>query len=111
MKEYRYCVYMMQSTSRRALYIGMTSNLRARVWQHKTGATGGFTSEYKCHRLVYFEIYGEVGRAIEREKQLKGWRREKKDTLVETVNPQWKDLSAGWFDGEIQNPAKKDVSC
>jgi putative endonuclease len=105
MKEHCYSVYMMQSTSRHVLYIGITSDLRARVWQHKHGSFEGFTDRYKCHRLVYYERYQDVHRAIGREKQLKGWRREKKDRLVETLNPHWKDLSEGWFGDETKGPS------
>ena len=68
--EYIYYVYMMQSASRRALYIGMTNNLRKRVWQHKNHVRQGFTDEYNCTRLVYWESFGDVANAIDREKQL-----------------------------------------
>ena len=102
MRVYRYFVYMMQSTSRHALYTGVTSTLVKRVWQHKTGALGGFTTDYKCDRLVYYEIYDRVQRAIAREKQLKGWRREKKESLIAKMNPHWKDLSEGWFAAETK---------
>ena len=96
---------MMQSTSRHALYIGVTSKLVARVRQHKSGAIEGFTSEYKCDRLVYYEIYDRVGRAIAREKQLKGWRREKKEWLIARMNPHWKDLSERWFEQKTKGPS------
>ena len=72
-------VYMMGSTSRRALYTGVTVPLYVRVWQHKDNQGGYFTSKYKCHRLVYFEQFTNVEAAITREKEIKGWRREKKD--------------------------------
>ena len=105
MREYRYYVYMMQSTSRHALYIGVTSNLVVRVAQHKSGAFEGFTADYKCDRLVYYEIYNQVIRAISREKQLKGWRREKKERLIDRMNPPWKDLSEGWFEQKTKGPS------
>jgi len=76
--EYIYYVYIMQSASRRALYIGMTSNLRKRVWQHKDHRFDGFSDDYNCTRLVYWESFNDVANAIDREKQLKRWRREKK---------------------------------
>ena len=76
--EYIYYVYLMQSASRRALYIGMTSNLRKRVWQHKNHAHEGFTDDYNSTRLVYWVGFDDVASAIDREKQLKRWRREKK---------------------------------
>jgi putative endonuclease len=91
-----YYVYMMQSSSRRALYIGVTNSLERRIHQPKTGAFEGFTADYHACRLVYFERYGDIRDAIAREKQLKGWRREKKDRLVEKMNPAWRDLSADW---------------
>jgi putative endonuclease len=96
-REYHFYVYMLQSASRRAIYIGVTNNLRHRVFQHKTHQFEGFTNDYNAIRLVYFEKFGSVGKAIAREKQLKRWRREKKMWLIEKMNPQWRDLAADWF--------------
>ena len=96
-REHRYSVYIMQSSSRRALYIGMTSALKERVFKHKEGVFDGFTKKYGVSRLVYFESFDDVRNAIDREKQLKGWRRAKKIALIERVHPQWKDLSAEWY--------------
>ena len=79
------------------LYIGVTNNLEARLLQHRRGETPGFTSRYNVHKLVYYEAYDYVTDAIAREKQLKGWRRSKKASLVETMNKDWKDLSADWY--------------
>ena len=108
MRERRcYYVYMVQSSSRRALYIGITSDLEQRVWQHKNGTFGGFSADYKTHRLVYFERFSEVTNAIAREKQLKRWRRAKKEWLVGTMNPAWKDLSADWLTHHRYEPAKE----
>jgi len=90
-----YYVYMLASKSR-VLYVGITSRLAQRVREHRSGDFGGFTSEYKVHRLVYFESFGSVHAAISREKQLKRWRREKKVALIERENPTWEDLSAEW---------------
>jgi putative endonuclease len=90
-------VYMMCSSSRRALYTGVTARLHQRVFEHKNDLVEGFSSQYKCHRLVYFERFANIVDAIAREKQIKGWRREKKDELVETMNPAWSDLAADWF--------------
>jgi putative endonuclease len=95
----------MISSSRRALYLGMTSLLRNRVWQHKTHAFEGFSSKYNCSRLVYYEIYDDVRRAIAREKQLKRWSRAKKDVLIEKFNPTWRDLAEDWFKAETQGPS------
>jgi len=79
------------------LYIGVTGRLKYRIWQHKQQVFDGFTSEYKVDRLLYFELFRHVGRAISREKQLKGWRREKKIALIRKANPEWKDLSHEWY--------------
>jgi putative endonuclease len=96
-REYRFYVYIMQSASRRALYIGMTNNLHKRVWQHKTHAFEGFTDDYNAVRLVYWESFDDVHKAIAREKQLKNWRREKKMWLIARLNPKWRDLAADWY--------------
>ena len=90
-------VYMMGSASRRALYTGVGDSLYQRVWEHKNNRGGAFTSKYKCYRLVYYEEYGDIIAAIAREKEIKKWRREKKDKLVESLNPAWKDLAADWY--------------
>jgi putative endonuclease len=94
-------VYMMGSASRRALYTGVTADLRKRVFEHKNDLVDGFTRKYKCHRLVYFEIFTSIIDAIAREKEIKGWRQEKKSKLVESKNPSWKDLAADWFPKEL----------
>lgn len=96
-------VYMMCSNSRRALYTGMCAVLFTRVFQHKNDLIEGFTKKYKCHRLVYFESFAYIGQAIKREDEIKGWRREKKDALVETMNPQWKDLAESWYSKTLRH--------
>jgi len=68
-----------------------------RVWQHKNNLGGFFTSKYQRYRLVYFEQFVNIEEAIAREKEIKGWRREKKNKLVESINPEWKDLAADWY--------------
>lgn len=93
--EHRYCVYILASKSR-TLYIGVTSDLETRIREHRSGMYGGFTADYKVHRLVYYEPFHWVQAAISREKQLKRWRREKKVALIERDNPTWEDLSAEW---------------
>ncbi len=93
--QHSYYVYILASKSR-VLYVGITSRLWARVREHRSGEFGGFTSEYKVHRLVYFECFQWVDSAIRREKQIKRWRREKKVTLIERENPTWEDISAEW---------------
>lgn len=102
-REYHFSVYIMQSPSRRTLYIGMTNNLRKRVWQHKSHTFDGFSDEYNATRLVYWESFEDVRNAIDREKQLKRWRREKKLWLIERMYPGWKDLASDWF--ETQGPS------
>jgi putative endonuclease len=93
--EHRYFVYILASKSR-TLYIGITSDLETRIREHRSGIYGGFTTEYKVNRLVYYEEFQWVEAAIAREKQLKSWRREKKIMLIERENPTWEDLSAEW---------------
>ena len=95
MGEQRYYVYIMASRSR-TLYIGLTSVLATRVHQHKDDLHEGFSKQYQCHRLVYFECYEDVQRAIAREKQMKRWSRAKKLFLIERDNPAWYDLSEEW---------------
>jgi putative endonuclease len=80
------------------LYTGITSDLRRRVYQHKHRLIPGFTADYAVDRLVYFESTSHIRAAIERERQIKSWRREKKLRLIESVNAGWLDLAAGWFE-------------
>ena len=96
MKEHTYFVYMVASISR-VLYIGMTNNLHRRVWEHKNDLFAGFSSQYRCHRLVWCESYDDVNKAIDREKQLKRWNRTKKEWLIAQHNPTWEDLAAEWY--------------
>ena len=94
---HQYYVYIMASRGR-TLYVGVTNDLERRVFEHKEGLTASFTAKYNISKLVYFEDTNDVRSAIEREKQLKGWRRSKKVALVESANPEWKDLSLRWYD-------------
>jgi putative endonuclease len=87
----RYWTYIMSNPSR-TLYIGVTGNLARRVQQHRDGDVAGFTSRYQMRKLVYAEEFSDVWEALEREKQLKKWRRSKKVALIEGLNPGWKDL-------------------
>ncbi len=80
------------------LYTGITNDLERRVYEHKHKLVKGFTSKYNLMRLVYYEDTDDVSAAIAREKQIKGWLRRKKLALIESMNPEWKDLSDGWFD-------------
>ena len=86
-------MYIVASPSR-TLYIGVTNDLQRRVHEHKLKETPGFTATYNVHGLVWFEEFADAAAAISREKQLKGWRREKKIKLIESINPAWDDLSS-----------------
>ena len=88
-----YYVYIMANVTNVTVYVGVTSNLIRRVYEHKNHLDpNSFTSQYNIHKLVYFEYTTDVNAALEREHQLKGWCRSKKNALVEKMNPQWKDL-------------------
>jgi putative endonuclease len=89
------CVYILASQPHGTLYVGVTSDLIARLWQHRSGQMKGFTSRYKVHRLVRLEQFGTMHDAISREKQLKRWHRQWKINLIESENPQWIDLASG----------------
>jgi putative endonuclease len=91
-----YFTYIVASKSR-TLYIGFTGDLLNRIFQHKQKTYEGFSSIYNCNRLVWFERFGDVSSAIQREKQLKGWTRAKKIALIESNNPTWEDLSKEWY--------------
>jgi len=97
MRHHTYYVYIVASPSR-TVYTGVTSDLEGRMWQHKQKTFRGFTAQHGVTRLVWFEEHRMVDDAIAREKQLKGWRREKKLALIEAENPTWRDLSHDWFD-------------
>lgn len=98
MRTRRYYVYMLQSISRHALYTGMTNSAYRRKDEHDAADDSTFAGRYKTHRLVYLELFEDVRNAIDREKEIKGWTRAKKEVLVRSVNPQWRDLSADWKD-------------
>jgi len=87
-----YHVYILSNKSNSVLYVGISGNLKNRVWQHKQKLVDGFTKKYNVTKLVYFESSTDVMSAIAREKQIKKWRREKKIKLIESMNPGWKDL-------------------
>ena len=88
----KYWVYMMQSANGRALYTGVTNNLERRVGEHKEGRGSIFTAKYKCHKLVYFEEFGLIEQAIVREKEIKNMTRTGKEELIDTINPDRRDL-------------------
>jgi putative endonuclease len=89
-------VYILASRSG-TLYIGVTNDIARRVYEHKHELTRGFTSRYKIHRLIHVEVFGRGDEAIAREKQLKGWTRQRKLALIESANPSLKDLSVNWL--------------
>jgi len=97
---HEYYVYLMTNVTG-MLYTGVTNDLERRVYEHRNKKVRGFTSRYNLTKLVYFESTNDVTVAIAREKQIKGWLRKKKVTLIETVNPKWRDLSKDWYDEPV----------
>ena len=91
-----YYVYLMSNDSK-MLYVGVTHNLQYRVAQHKKKLVEGYTKRYNLFKLVYYETFSDVRKAIAREKELKGWLRAKKVALITNLNPAWNDLAATWF--------------
>ncbi len=89
--------HLLASRKNGTLYVGVTSDLRSWVWQHRTGAVEGFTKQYRVSTLVHFEEFHDVRDAIAREKEIKGWTRKRKIGLIEPANADWDDLAAGWF--------------
>jgi len=93
----QYYVYIMTNKSG-TLYVGVTNNIKKRVYEHKNKLVEGFTKKYNINRLLYFETFGDIYSAIAREKTIKGWLRRKKIALVRTINPGWTDLSEDWYE-------------
>ncbi len=91
-----YYVYILTNWNDKVMYVGMTSDLKRRIYQHKHKLVNGFTAKYRVDKLVYCEETQDVTAAINREKEIKKWRREKKDRLVQAQNPTWRDLSELW---------------
>ena len=91
-----YYVYILSNYNNKVIYTGVTNNLERRLYEHKHHLADGFTSKYNVNKLVYFETGDSIDGAIAREKQIKSYRREKKDAIVNSVNPDWKDLSQDW---------------
>jgi putative endonuclease len=94
--ERSYYVYLLTNWNNKVMYVGVTSDLGRRIYEHKNKVLKGFTEQYNIHKLVYFEHTSDVTAALEREKEIKKWRREKKNNLVQDQNPAWKDLSEEW---------------
>lgn len=93
-----YYVYILTNQSNRVLYTGITNDLERRVYEHRNKLIKGFTSKYNINKLVYYASTTDVNSAITREKQIKGWSRQKKIDLITDLNPLWKDLSEGWYE-------------
>ena len=91
-----YYTYILTNWNNKVMYIGITNNLERRLYEHRNHLADGFTKKYNVHKLVYFESTSDIRAALEREKQLKGWSRTKKNELVQTMNPDWHDLSEDW---------------
>ena len=102
------CVYILASGRYGTLYIGVTSDLPTRLYQHRNGAVPGFTSRYCVHHLVRFEMFEDMISAIAREKQLKRWRRDWKINLIEADNPQWIDLAVGLGMEPLMSDVRRD---
>ena len=100
-KEHRYCIYIVTNPKRNVLYTGVTNNLRMRIIEHwlNKGNDKTFAGKYYCYNLIYFEEFQYVDQAIAREKEIKGWRRQKKLELINTINPGWTFLNASICDG------------
>ena len=92
MKIQLYYVYILTTKLNTVLYTGITNDIKRRLFEHKTGANDGFTKKYHVHKLVYFEVFDSVDLAIAREKQIKGYSRDKKIKLIESKNSEWKEL-------------------
>ena len=93
-----YYVYILTNWNNRVVYVGITNNLGRRMYEHRNKLADGFTKKYNVSKLVYFDYTTDVKSAIEREKQIKGWTRNRKKELVEAINPKWEDLSNAWME-------------
>ena len=98
----QYYTYIMSNYNNSTLYIGVTNDLERRVIEHKSGLIPGFTNKYKCKKLVYFESFSDINQAIEREKQLKGWTRKRKEELIDKNNKERNDLF-GYLDSSLRS--------
>ena len=90
---YKYHVYILTNVTNSVLYVGVTGNLSRRIYEHKNGLLEGFTKKYNVKKLVYAEVYSDIKAALFREKQIKGWTRQRKIELINSVNPTWDELS------------------
>ena len=109
-RDFQPCTYILASQKGGTIYIGVTSKLVERIWQHRNGVTGGFASRYRALRLVHFELFGTMVLAIAREKQLKRWHRQWKINLIEQDNPEWRDLAFDIGAGPIAQAVDAETS-
>jgi len=93
MRDHNYFVYILTNKNKNVVYTGVTNDLQRRVYEHKNGILPGFTKKYNCHYLVWYERFQFIQDAIDREKEIKKWRREKKNRLIDEFNPTWKFLN------------------
>ncbi|HEX9301204.1 MAG TPA: GIY-YIG nuclease family protein [Casimicrobiaceae bacterium] len=105
---HRYFVYILASKSRH-LYVGVSNDLLRRTFEHKEHLVPGFTARYRIDRLVHFEETDYIHAALAREKEIKGWRRDKKIALIEGTNPTWEDLSNGWYGSAVARTADSSL--
>ena len=103
-----YWVYILTNKRNGTLYVGVTNSIMRRIWEHKTKAIEGFTKQYGLNRLVHSEQFREVNAAIAREKEIKGWLRKRKLALIESENPNWNDLSAGWHESPLDSSLRSE---
>jgi len=94
MRDHNYFVYFVTNKNKTVLYIGVTNDLQRRVYEHEHGLIAGFTQKYNCHFLIYYEHFQDINDAISREKELKKWRRDKKENLINEFNMDWKFLNS-----------------
>jgi putative endonuclease len=97
LKNHNYYIYILSNWNNKVIYVGMTNDLERRVWGHKNKTIEGFSKKYNLNKLVYYEYTNDINAAISREKEIKKWRREKKNKLIESINSEWKDLADKLF--------------
>jgi len=90
-------VYLLTNKNNTVIYVGVTTNLVGRIYEHKTGVFRGFTYRYNCNKLLYYEEFSDINEAIEREKQIKAGSRKRKEHLINSTNPDWIDLAKDWI--------------
>ncbi|MFH1456868.1 MAG: GIY-YIG nuclease family protein [Patescibacteria group bacterium] len=95
-KSKNYCTYIMTNYTNKVLYVGISGNLFKRAWEHKHKLIEGFTKRYNINKLIYYECFNNPNDAIKREKEIKGWKRNKKINLIKIINPKFEDLSQNW---------------